>query len=190
RLSARLRGGQIQIEVQDDGAGLDLDRVRRVVVQKGLLAEEQAAALGHEAAAELIFQPGLSTSANVSDVSGRGVGMDVVRTHVERLGGHVTVSSMPGGGTHFLIDVPLTLATVRAILVEDGDQVFAVPSAPIERTARLQGRQLASVEGRRTVRIDGSAVPVVSLADVVERPAGSAVADAPDVGRPFGVLGQ
>src|SRR5262249_35306428 len=117
-----------------------------------------------------IFRPGFSTSATVTDLSGRGVGTDVVREHVRRLGGGVSVGGAPGAGTRFTITVPLTLATTQAVLVEQGDQLFALPATTVERGLRARDRELVTLEGRRAVAIDGRAVPVVDLADVLERP--------------------
>src|SRR5581483_1623267 len=188
RLAASLRGGQVEVDVEDDGAGLDAARLRRVAVERKLLSEEQAAALDDHAARELIFLPGLSTSASVSDVSGRGVGMDVVREHVERLGGRIDVASRPGQGTRFVIRVPLTLATARAILLEQDGQVFAVPAAMVQRSARLQEQQIVWLEGRRAIALDGHPVPVVELADVLERP--RPAVRSPRAWRPYFVLGQ
>jgi two-component system chemotaxis sensor kinase CheA len=190
RLTAAQRGGMIEIELQDDGRGLDPDRLKASAVSKGLLSQEQAAALDAAAAIDLIFQPGFSTSPTVTETSGRGVGMDVVREHVERLNGQVRVESTPGQGTHFILSVPLTLATTRAILVEQGGQTFAIPSATIERTARVRDGDLVSLEGRRAAELEGHPVPVVELADVLEREHTAGAEGTAHTWRPFLVLRQ
>jgi len=190
RLVAAQRGGMIEIELQDDGRGLDPDRLKASAVGKGLLTQEHAAALDAAAAIDLIFQPGFSTSPTVTETSGRGVGMDVVREHVERLNGQVRVESTPGQGTHFVLSVPLTLATTRAILVEQGGQMFAIPSATIDRTARVREGDLVSLEGRRAAEIEGHPVPVVELADVLEREHTAHPEGTTRTWRPFLVLRQ
>ena len=118
----------------------------------------------------LIFKPGFSTTTVVTETSGRGVGMDIVRANVEHLDGRVRLTSVRGKGTHFTISLPLTLATTRALLVEQSGTTFAVPTSTIERSARVQEQQLWSIEGRRVIQIDGISVPVIELADVLELP--------------------
>jgi two-component system chemotaxis sensor kinase CheA len=139
-------------------------------VRRGLLAGERAENLDSAGAIDLIFHPGFSTRTTVSELSGRGVGMDVVRAHVERLGGEIAVRTTPGAGTSFIITVPLTLATTRVLLVEDHGELYAVPSSTIERTGRVRSADLLQLEGRRAIQIEGRAVPVVELADVLQRP--------------------
>ncbi|MBV9281370.1 MAG: hybrid sensor histidine kinase/response regulator [Chloroflexi bacterium] len=190
RLSASQRGGEIRIELEDDGAGLDAGRIRETAVRKGLLSPERAAALDDRAASALIFQPGFSTAEAVTETSGRGVGMDVVRENVEGLNGHVAVESVPGKGTLFVIGVPLTLATTRAVLVEQGGQRFAVPSGMIEHNARLRERELVTLEGRRTVTLGGAVVPVVELGDILERPERARPPEGTEAWRPYFVIRQ
>jgi two-component system chemotaxis sensor kinase CheA len=170
RLAVANRGGAIEIALCDDGAGLDPVRLRAAAIRKGLLTPDRAAALDDEAALALIFQPGFSTTAVATATSGRGVGMDVVRDEVTRLGGHTHIASVPGQGTTFTITVPLTLATTRAILVEQSGHNYAIPSAPIERTARVRASALVALEGRRAVLVEGRPVPAVELADLLQLP--------------------
>lgn len=190
RLTALQRRGAVEIDVEDDGTGLDPTRLRQSAIEKGLLSHNEAAALDDQAAMELIFQPGFSTSATVTETSGRGVGMDVVSAHVERLNGQVGLSSTPGRGTRFTIRVPLTLATTRAILVAQSGQIFAIPSAMIERNARVREQFLVSLEGRRAVVIDGHPVPIVELADALEQARTAASGQDAACWRPFFVLRQ
>jgi two-component system chemotaxis sensor kinase CheA len=190
RLTAAQRGSAIEIDVQDDGAGLDPARLRASAVRKGVLSDDQATALDDQAAMDLIFQPGFSTSATVTETSGRGVGLDVVRAHVERLNGHVRVSGSAGRGTRFTIGMPLTLATTRAILVKQSGQIYAIPSMMTERSARVREQQLISLEGRRAVEVEGHPVPVVELADVLERPRESTNGQDAPQWRPFFILRQ
>jgi two-component system chemotaxis sensor kinase CheA len=177
RLAATQRGGSVMLDLSDDGAGLDLAQIRNLAGAKQLLSEEQAAALSEQRAMDLIFQPGFTTRQTVTETSGRGVGMDVVRKHVEQLGGQIRVSSMCGRGTRFAISVPLTLATTRVILLQEEGQLFAVPSLMIERTARIRECDLVPLEGRRAVMLDGHPVPIVELAAILERPRSTVVGE-------------
>jgi two-component system chemotaxis sensor kinase CheA len=189
-LTVTQHGGSVQVTLADDGRGLDPARLRASAVEKHLLTPERAASLGDAEARELIFQPGFSTASVVTDTSGRGVGMDVVREHVERLRGHVEVASTPGQGTRFMLTVPLTLATERAILVRQGQQVFAMPSLAIERTGRLQAVQVVPLEGRPSITVEGHPLPLLPLADLLEGIASAPAEAAADGWLPFLVLRQ
>jgi chemotaxis protein histidine kinase CheA len=169
-LSVAPRGGVVEIVIEDDGAGMDPEAMRLSAVRKGFLSEESARALDDQAALDLIFRAGFSTKPTATEISGRGVGMDVVHEHLEHLGGLITIWSMPGLGTRFMIRVPITLATTRAILVEQSGQVFAIPSTLIERTARVQEQDIVSLEGRRAVAVEGRPVPLVELYEVLDLP--------------------
>lgn len=190
RLSGAQRGGTIEIELEDDGAGLDLSQLRRSAASKGIMSDDQARALDDQAAMALMFRAGVSTKSSTTEISGRGVGMDVVREHLERLGGKITLASVPGKGTTFTIRVPLTLATTRAVLVEQSGQIYAIPSAMIERTSRVREQQIVRVEGRRVVVIDGHPVPVVELADILEQQGSQAKGQDVPQWRPYFVLHQ
>jgi two-component system chemotaxis sensor kinase CheA len=180
-LSVSQRGGAVEIVIEDDGAGIDPERIRRSAVKKGFLSEELARNLDDQAAVEMIFRAGFSTRTTVTEVSGRGVGMDVVRDHLERLGGQITPWSVPGQGSRFTIRVPLTLATTRAILVEQDGRLYAIPSALIERTSRVLEQDIVSLDGRRAVAVEGRPVPIVELREVLELPV--AAARTPDASR-------
>jgi two-component system chemotaxis sensor kinase CheA len=186
-MSATQRGDRIQILVQDDGRGLDAEAIRATAIRRNLLTAERADQLDSVSLIELIFHPGFSTRESVSEISGRGVGMDVVRDHVTRLGGDVRVQTAPGTGTTFTITAPLTLATTRVLLIEDGGQTYAVPSSSIERTGRMRTSEIHRVEGRLGLKIDGRVVPVVELSSVLQRHTAAA---STDDWRPFFVLPQ
>jgi two-component system chemotaxis sensor kinase CheA len=188
RLSAVLRGGFVEIDMSDDGAGLDPAHLRTRAVRKGLLTEDAAAAMDDPTIMDVIFQPGFSTRMAVNELSGRGVGLDVVRQHVHQLNGHVRVTSQLGTGTRFALRVPLTLATTRAVLLEEAGQLLALPSTLIERSARVRQRHIVSFDGRRAVTLDGRAVAVVELAAVLKR--SPSPARQPDEWRPLVVLQQ
>jgi two-component system, chemotaxis family, sensor kinase CheA len=168
RLTAAQRGSLIEVELEDDGAGLDPTDLRAVAVRKGLLSAEKAAALDDRAAVELIFLPGFSTRTSVSETSGRGVGMDVVRENVERLNGHVRIESKLGQGTRFVLAVPLTLATTRAVLVEQMGQCYALPASSVEGTFRGRPDLERRLEGRPVVPYQGDPLPLVDLGAVLE----------------------
>jgi two-component system chemotaxis sensor kinase CheA len=165
-LAARLSGGRVQVFVEDDGRGLELDSIRARARAKGWEVPEDAAAV-----ARLIFQPGLSTASKVTAVAGRGVGLDVVRSHVEALRGHVDVGFRPGAGTRFVMDVPLTLSTLRVLRVSAGGQHFALPVQSVERLLRLAPNEVRQVEGRQLWADEKELVPLTSLASVLGLPA-------------------
>jgi two-component system, chemotaxis family, sensor kinase CheA len=189
KLSAVQRGDRVQIVVEDDGRGLDVEAIRATAARRGLLSAERADALDTPALVDLIFHPGFSTRETVTDVSGRGVGLDVVREQVSKLSGDINVRTVRGSGTVFTITVPLTLATTRVLLVEDGGQTYAVPSSNIERTGRVRASDLHRLEGRLAVHIDGRAVPVVELSTVLGT-SRNGTTHASEAWRPFFVLPQ
>jgi two-component system chemotaxis sensor kinase CheA len=166
RLAARHEENHIVIEVADDGRGIDPRRVRESAVRKGLLSPEAAARLSDEEAINLIFAPGFSTAERVTDVSGRGVGMDVVRTNIEKIGGSVRVQTQVGAGTTFVITLPLTLAIIRALLVRVGEAVFTIPLSSVQETLRVRTDAIRTVHQREVVLIRGQALPLVRLADL------------------------
>jgi two-component system chemotaxis sensor kinase CheA len=162
RLEAYQEGGSIYIEVADDGKGLDRDRIVAKAVQNGLIGAEQV--LTDEEAFGLVFRPGLSTAEKITEVSGRGVGMDVVKRNVEALGGSITIQSDRGRGTTFRIKLPLTLAIMDGQTVCVGDQVYLLPLTAIVESIRPTRAALASVLGRgETVTVRGQVVPVIRL---------------------------
>jgi two-component system chemotaxis sensor kinase CheA len=170
RLVARHADGQIIITVQDDGRGMDPRLLRESAVRKGLLSAEAAAALTDEEALKLIFAPGFSTAARVTDVSGRGVGMDVVRTNIEKLGGRVSISSVLGKGSRFDLSLPLTLAIVGALLVRSGERVCALPLTGVVETLRLERQAITTIRGRYVITLRGRVVPVEVLDNALGDP--------------------
>ena len=160
-ISARHAGGNVVITVADDGHGVDPARVGRKAAERGLIAEEAVAGVDAARAAELLFHPGFSTADDVSDISGRGVGMDAVRSSIRALGGEVLLSSEQGAGTTAQIRLPLTLAIMAALLVEVGGKPFAIPLDRIERTVRLADHVVRSVAGARMLVMDDAVLPLV-----------------------------
>jgi two-component system, chemotaxis family, sensor kinase CheA len=168
RVSARPEGDHIVIEVTDDGAGIDPDRVRAVAVRRGYVTQVEADAMSDREALFLTFEKGFSTNAIITEVSGRGVGMDVVREYiVEMLKGDLNVFSAKGKGTTFRLTIPLTLAIIRALLVRVGDSVFALPTTAIEETLLAETDEIIRVEGREAVRRGRRTFPLVTVAEIL-----------------------
>jgi len=163
RLAARSEENHIIVVVEDDGAGMDPQVMREVAVKKGLLDRESALQLSDQAALELIFLPGFSTAKTVSDVSGRGVGMDVVRTNIERLNGSVSVQSQPGQGTRFELKLPLTLAIFPALMVEVNGSVYALPLTSVVEALKVEPDRIHTIRGREAMVTRGRVLPIVRL---------------------------
>ncbi len=162
RLSAAHLSGRVQIEIADDGGGIDRDRVRQIAEDKGLVAAD--AQLTPAEVDNLIFLPGFSTAATLSNLSGRGVGMDVVKRSIQSLGGRVSITSQAGQGSRFTIVLPLTLAVLDGMIIEVGGQTVVVPISAIVETMRLDAAQVFQVgTGSYVVRIRGSYVPIVDV---------------------------
>ncbi len=184
---ARLDAGKIALRLSDDGRGVDLARVKRAAVAKGIVSEQEAAALDDAHAAELVFRNGFTTSEGITRVSGRGLGLAIVREKAERLGGAVTIANRPGGGALVEMLLPTTLATFRGVLVEAGGLPFIVPGVQVERVARIAPGETSTIEGRPAVAIGGRTVALASLQAILE------LAGAPramDESFPVVVLGQ
>lgn len=166
-LRARPAGDVVVIEIEDDGRGLDPENLRRAAVAKGVLGERAAAAMSDEEARYLIFGQGFSTAAMITEISGRGVGLDAVKTSVERLDGRIKVTSEPGAWTRISLEIPLVLAMTRVIVFAMGEQQFALPTGAVGRVMRLPREELVEVLGEPALLVDGVALPVVSsLADL------------------------
>lgn len=167
-------GGTVTIEIKDDGKGMDPVKLRAHAVTKGLLTEAQAERLSDREALDLVFRPGFSTAAKVTDISGRGVGMDVVRTHIERAGGQVELESINGKGTTIRLKMPLTLAIIPALLVGANGQRFAIPQVNLLELVRLDAQQAATmvehVRGATIYRLRGEVLPLVQLSQVLGTP--------------------
>ncbi len=163
RLAARHTDGRILITVEDDGRGIDPEALRRAVVEKGLMTTEAAQAMTDADALRVVLMPGFSTASVVTEVSGRGVGMDVVRNNIERLGGWVELSSTPGSGTRVSLSLPLTLAIIGALLVKSGSRVCALPLSGVLETLRIEPSSLARVRGHNVLTLRNRVIPVEQL---------------------------
>jgi two-component system chemotaxis sensor kinase CheA len=159
--------GRVEIVLSDDGKGIDSERLRESAVASGFLKAEEAGALSGEEALMLIFQSGLSTSPVITDISGRGLGMAIVREGVEKLGGKISLSSLPGKGTRFTISLPVTLATFRGVIVREWGQQFVIPTACVRRAARVRRSDIRTVENRETVSLDGMPHALVRLGSLL-----------------------
>jgi two-component system, chemotaxis family, sensor kinase CheA len=171
KLRAFHEGGYIIIEISDDGAGLNTERIKRKAVEKGLISEGDADTLSEAQIHRFIFAPGFSTAAKVTNLSGRGVGMDVVRTNIEQIGGTVDLSSVGGRGSVFTIKIPLTLAIVSALIVDAGASRFAIPQLSVLELVRVGARggtQVESVNGAEVIRLRERLLPLVRLARVLD----------------------
>jgi two-component system chemotaxis sensor kinase CheA len=166
-LAASQRGDNILIEVSDDGQGITVADVRANAVRKGFVSAAEARAMSDHEALWLIFRSGVSTSSTVTDVSGRGVGMDVVRDKVERLHGLIDVNSIPGTGARFTLTLPLTVATTLCLLVQVAGQTFAVPITNVTRIVRLQPDAIGYAEGQTALRAEGRPILLLNLADIL-----------------------
>lgn len=165
-VAAKHEEGHIIIEVSDDGKGIDVNRVRAKAVETGLLNQEAADRLSDQDALGLIFSNGLSTAEKVTDVSGRGVGMDIVRSNIQRLGGLIDVTSVPGQGTTFRLRLPLTLAIIRGLIVQVRDVVYVLPLSSVVETLSVPPDQVQTVGGQNVILLRGSTTPLVDLGEL------------------------
>ncbi|MCA9580530.1 MAG: chemotaxis protein CheA [Myxococcales bacterium] len=167
-VNAYQKGHHVVIEIEDDGAGIDTDRVAQVAVRRALIAESAPDEMSREEKLALIFLPGFSTLDEVTDTSGRGVGMDVVKTNIARLGGVVDVQSERGTGTKFTITLPITLAIIRALVVSVRDEVFTVPLTAVREALSYDPAMVHSVDGRSVISLRGVTLPLCFLGDLFD----------------------
>jgi two-component system chemotaxis sensor kinase CheA len=163
-------GDHVLVEVEDDGAGIDVANVRRVAAQRGVASAEALAALSDEEAAELIFAPGFSTASTVTDLSGRGVGMDAVRAAVGRLGGRVSLDNRPGLGAKVTLTLPFTVMMTRLMTVEAGGQAFGIPMDAVVETVKVARERIVPVGAARAFVLRNRTVPVIDLAEALGEP--------------------
>ncbi|NJC71760.1 chemotaxis protein CheA [Planosporangium thailandense] len=175
-LRAYHEGGHVIVEVADDGKGMDPDRIAAVAVKRGLLTRDQVAHMERREILNLVFKPGFSTADKVTNVSGRGVGMDVVKTNIERIGGAVDVESTQGEGTTWRLTIPLTLAIIQALTVECGTERYAIPQVAVHELVYLDGQNGRVIEhamGAQVYRLRGKLLPLVRLDETLGLPARS-----------------
>ncbi|MBU6475690.1 MAG: chemotaxis protein CheA, partial [Alphaproteobacteria bacterium] len=170
-LNAFHEGGHIVIEISDDGRGLNTDRIRKKAIEKGVATAEQVKSMTEQQIQQFIFAPGFSTAEKITSVSGRGVGMDVVRTNIEKIGGTIEMKSLDGKGTTFTIKIPLTLAIVSALIVEASGERFAIPQISVQELVRLSStgeNKLEEIHGTPVMRLRDRLLPLVSLTKILK----------------------
>ena len=167
RLEARQEGDHIIILVADDGHGMDAEKLRAKAVERGLVTAEEANTMDERQSFNLVFLPGFSLASKISDVSGRGVGMDVVRTNIQKLNGSIDIHSVQGKGTTFIINLPLTLAILPVLLVKLGDQPFAVPLSMVREILPIHPDEVKEVAGRATMVVRGEVLPILPLSKLL-----------------------
>lgn len=166
RLSAHHEQGHIMITVQDNGRGISAQHIRESAIDKGLITAEVATRLSDSEAVDLIFTPGFSTAERTTEVSGRGVGMDIVKTNIEAMNGFVSVETREGQGSKFTLQLPLSLATIQALLVSLADTVYAVPLVYVSEAVRLESEEIHSVGGNEFITLRGRVLPLLRLKEI------------------------
>ncbi len=169
-LRAYHAGNHVFIEIEEDGKGINRPKVLETAIKRGVITAEDAKKLSDDEVNMLIFAAGFSTADKISDISGRGVGLDVVKSKIASLGGHVTVTSKLGTGTKFSIQLPLTLSIIAAMLIKLGSEKYAFPLSSIVETGSIRKENIRNVHGSRMIEFRNAIIPIVSLADVVDSP--------------------
>ena len=167
-LKAYNEGNQIVIEIKDDGAGMDPDFLKMKALDKGIVSEKEIENMSDKEAYSLIFKPGFSTAAKVTGVSGRGVGMDVVKTNIEKLNGIIDIESTLGEGTTFKLKIPLTLAIMQALLVQAQEEYFAIPLSSVLETVRINLDEIYTIDGKNVLKLRNEILPLARLSDMFE----------------------
>jgi len=165
RLTAQRRGEHVIIEIADDGAGIDPEKVKKAAVEKGFISRTEADGMTEEQLINLIFLPGLSTAKEVTETSGRGVGMDVVQSKITALGGTVHIETHIGAGTKVTLKLPLTLAIIGALLVNDSNQTFAVPASQVAEVIQVRQKEVQSLGSIEAILLRGQVLPILHLHD-------------------------
>ncbi|MBP2635833.1 MAG: cheA [Firmicutes bacterium] len=170
RLIARHEGNNVIIMVEDDGKGINADAIKQKAVDKGMITQAEADKLEPAEAVRLVFLPGFSTAETITDVSGRGVGMDAVKTKIESLGGMVDVETKINGGSKFKIRLPLTLAIIQALLVNVSEEIYAIPLGTIDSTINITPQDIKTIQNQEVILLRGQIIPIVRLANVLNVP--------------------
>lgn len=167
-LDAYQDGNNVTIEVRDDGGGIDTEKVRRKALEKGTITLQQAEAMTDKDYIDLLFQPSFSTADQISDVSGRGVGLDVVKTKIESLGGSIEARTVKGQGSTFRIQLPLTLAIIQALMVEVGMEKYAIPLGNIDTIEDISQEDIKLVQSKEVIYLRGSVIPIIRMNEILE----------------------
>lgn len=166
-LDAYQDGNNVVIEVRDDGAGINAEKIKLKAIEKGKISEEQAARMTDKDIIDILFQPSFSTAEAVTDVSGRGVGLDVVKTKIEALGGEIEAKTKLGEGSNFIIRLPLTLAIIQALMVIIGDEKYALPLGSIQTVEDIPSSEFKDIQGKEVINLRGTVVPIVRLSKIL-----------------------
>ena len=169
-LDAYQDGNNVVIEVRDDGNGIDVEKVRNKAISKGTITSEQAETMTDKDVIDLLFRPSFSTAEKISDVSGRGVGLDVVKSKIEALGGDVECHTVLGEGTTFVIRLPLTLAIIQALMVKLGDEQYAISLGSIQTVEDIELSEIKHVHGKEVINLRGTVIPLIRLGELLEVP--------------------
>lgn len=167
-LDAYQDGNNVIIEVRDDGAGINIDKVREKAISKGSITEKQAETMTDKDFIDLLFMPSFSTADKITDVSGRGVGLDVVKTKIEALGGSISAKSVAGEGSTFTIQLPLTLAIIQALMVEVGKEKYAIPLGNINGIEDIKKEEICFVQSKEVIHLRGSVIPILRLDEILD----------------------
>jgi two-component system chemotaxis sensor kinase CheA len=167
-LDAYQDGNNVVIEVRDDGAGIDVNKIRKKAIEKGTITEEQAVRMTDKDIIEILFMPSFSTSESVTDVSGRGVGLDVVKTKIETLGGDIEAKTILGKGSNFIIRLPLTLAIIQSLMVIISSEKYALPLGNIQTVENIESSHIKQVNGKEVLNLRGDVIPIIRLAKVLD----------------------
>lgn len=167
---SQVSGSSVEILISDDGGGIDCTKIKQAVVKRGLLSPKAVETIDEQAALALIFQSEVSTSPIVTDISGRGLGMAIVREKIEKLGGQITIETHLHEGTSFRIILPLTLATFRGVFVQARDHIFVIPTTSVERVVRIKRNEVKTVENKETVLLDGRPIALTHLDEMLQLP--------------------
>ena len=169
-LNAYQDGNNVVIEVRDDGAGINIEKVRNKAIEKGTITPEQAESMTDKEIIEILFRPSFSTSEKITDVSGRGVGLDVVKSKIEGLGGDVECHSVVGEGSTFTIRLPLTLAIIQALMVKIGSEQYAISLGSIQTVEDIPVEEIKHVQGKEVINLRGNVIPLIRLGELLEVP--------------------
>jgi two-component system chemotaxis sensor kinase CheA len=167
-LDAYQDGNNVVIEVRDDGGGINTEKIKRKAIEKGTISEEQAQRMTDKDIIDILFQPSFSTAEQVTDVSGRGVGLDVVKTKIEALGGEIEAKTKLGEGSNFIIRLPLTLAIIQSLMVIIGNEKYALPLGSIQTVENIPNSEIKNIQGKEVINLRGTVVPVVRLGNILK----------------------
>lgn len=171
-LDAYQDGNNVVIEVRDDGAGIDVDKIRKKAIEKGKITEEQGSRMTDKDIIDILFMPSFSTSEQVTDVSGRGVGLDVVKTKIEALGGDIEAKTMLGKGSNFIIRLPLTLAIIQSLMVNISSEKYALPLGNIQTVENIKRTEIKKISGKEVLNLRGNVIPIIRLGEILDCPKG------------------